>query len=277
MGPEGIAAATGACPICGEVFEELASYSEHLAAEHDLHDDDGAESSFGTLLLPAPTRRPAATPGDLLEGPSPRPAGPGDRGRPWGLVALVLLLALVLAGLVAFGPGPGDDDEVAEVSVEDTTTTEVAKESSTTRAPTTSAGGGTTTTVAPSGGGAPTPSSAPPTTAGASGGGSAPRPATATTTRPSTATFVAPTTSGARIDGCQRVKNQWRITYSWRFDGGTGWRAAAGYTATGGGRYQHVVDVPRTGTTLIATVQVLDQANRSHDVALRPVLSSDAC
>jgi hypothetical protein len=198
----------------------------------------------------------------------------------------VLGLAAVLAGLVTFGPGRDDDgDEVAQINGGGTTTTREVGDTSASTPSTSSPSGGAKATAASTGGGIALPAAAPPSTtqpAGGGGSGSSPRSTTTTsTTAPSTPTtapaFVAPTTSGARIDGCVRLKNRLRITYSWRFDGGIGWRAPSGYAATGGGRYQDVVDVPRRGNTSITSVQVLDGGGESHAVALQPALQSSDC
>ena len=103
---------------------------------------------------------------------------------------------------------------------------------------------------------------------------------TTTTAGPTTTTsptFTPPTTRDARIDGCQRVKNKLRITYSWQFTGGVGWHAPSDYSAVAAGRHQDVIDVPRNAVTSITSVRVLDESGRAHDVVLQPVLSSSSC
>jgi len=288
-----VEATSGACPICGEQFDEVDGYRAHLADEHDLHDADGAESTFGLLALTAPVPAAPQLQNDLIEPPRGRPAGPGERGRPVGLLVLVLALLVGFGALVAFGPQRnGDDEEVAQLTADDPTTTAAAGEARGPAAAEPPAKGGDAAPVAASGGGAPAsaPSTGPghtTTTAAPGGGGSVTGPTTSssstTTTSASTSTtaspptFAVPTTSGAQIEGCQRTKNTLRITYSWLFSGGVGWHAPAGYTAVGGGRYQDLVTVPRHTPSSIATVQVLDDGGSAHAVALHPVLQSSAC
>jgi hypothetical protein len=286
----------GACPICELEFDEQADFRVHLAEAHDLHDDDGTESEFGSYVI-QPVAPAVPPPSALHEEARQRREEAPEMGRPLGLVALVVALLGLLAGVITY-TGAQDEptsDEAADVPVPSTASTVAASAGD--------APGGSTpdSTTAPSAeaGGASMGATGTPGTAG-TGGTAAPAPAlndgttpapasapsptsTPTTLAPATSTtapaadFAPPTASDARITSCARDRDLWQVTYTWSFSGGRLWKPLSSYTSLGGGRYQHVVAVPRRDDTAITAVAVTDPNGARHSVPLRPALSSASC
>jgi hypothetical protein len=272
----------GGCPICDLEFDEPAAFRTHLAEVHDLHDDDGTESEFGTYVL-RPVEASEPPPAPLQEEARQRRHEAPQLDRPVGLLALVVCLLGLLAGVVILTGGDdeptpgqaadaavpttgsqGDGASAGEAPDASASPTAPAEEPGAAGAPRTATGApASATTPAP----APTPSptSTPTTLAPAS-----------STTAPATG-FASPTASSARITSCARDKDLWQVTYTWRFSGGTMWKPLTSYTPLGDGRYQHVIAVPRREATAITTVSVTDPNGTRHGVSLRPALSSASC
>jgi hypothetical protein len=287
--PAVVHATSGACPICDEPFDDLSAYTEHLADEHDLVDEEGSASSFGVeRVVRAADFRPEFSllviP-DALSAPPPRPTGPPHRSRPLGLVALVVALVVGLGALVALAPDrERGDDQVALRAADETMTTATGSRPANSPPTVTSAvsgpGGGSTTEPGPRD----AISSAPTVLSAAVRAADLP-PTTPVTTPPTTTTipsgpppaFALPSASGAVVERCERVKNRQLITYSWRFEGGSGWHAPTPYTVDGAGRYQDVLSVPGHGATTIGSVQVIDQDGTTYDVLLQPALPTNGC
>lgn len=287
----------GECPLCGTEFDDAEAFRDHLGAAHDLYDDEGATSVLmrPTITTVEPTE--AAVPIISLPAPrTPPPTPPPGRSRV-RVGVLGVLLVVVVAGVLAFvlhstrrADVAADDGWSTTQSVEVTGSRPAGPGAPSTPpalfAPSGAPGSDTTGATAELGGGSTTADSVT-SSAGATPGGAPTAQPTSTTSStvisnpPSTtaplSTFVAPTTSGAGVDGCTRDHGQWIVTYSWQFVGGVGWRPLAAYTSLGGGRYQDTVALAPGGNSSISTVQVTDSTGTTHDVALQPALSTSGC
>ena len=274
----------GACPICELEFDEPVLFRAHLADEHDLHDDEGTESEFGTYAIP-PVEASVPPPILVHDEVQQRRQQPPQMGRPVGLIALVICLLGVLAGVIIFTGG--DDEPASEEAADPPITASTGDAASRGEAPSAS-----TSTLAPAaqpGAASTGASGAPgPTTAPAQGTTLAPAPgpsptSTPTTPAPTTSTtapgavFASPAASDARITSCARDRDLWQVTYTWRFSGGSLWKPLASYTSLGSGRYQHVIATPRRDDVAITTVFVTDPKGAQHSVPLRPALSTASC
>ena len=293
-----VAAEEGACPMCGEGFDDPADFRGHLSEVHDLVDDEGKETDFGHLAVPlpnAPSHGPAIP---ELAAPE-RPYVPPVRDRPIGLIVFVLLLLCVLGGMIAFF-GPGGDDEVAtdgEPARSRPASAPSPADAAPSEAATTPAAGPTDAHVTSSPASpSPTGPSSTGSSTGSSSAGSSPSSgtgsgtgsskalgSTTTTTPPAPTTteppaaFTAPSATGAEVDSCERVPGGRLVTYSWSFTGGTGWEPDPAYTSLGGGRYRHSIAAPRRKDVAITTVVVRDANGNAHGVSLQPSLSTASC
>lgn len=289
-GPAWVHTTKGSCPICDAEFDDERAYVDHLADEHDLHDDEGTASEFGEFIVAS---APVATDGAtfLMDDHLERRKEAPDLGRPTGWVALVVFLVMVLVGSVSFVSFQGEDPDGAEPgelaldglganrtaaavatrgepgATPTTVAAQPSQPSQPSASPTTTAPPAATPTTVPA---RPSQPSASPTT-------TAPPSPTTTTTAPPAPTFAAPTATSARIDRCERRKDEWIVTYSWLFSGGSLWRPLNAYKALGSGRYQHSITVPRRDDTTIAKVYVRDPDGARHGVTLQPALTSASC
>ena len=275
--------------MCGLEFDDPAEYARHLGEEHALYDDEGRSTDFGELAVPPSPAAPPEPAIDAFARPERSKEAP-EMGRPIGLVAFVVLLLGVLGAMIAL-TGRGGDDEIAADG--DTVRTRSASGSEPTDAPSTPGTATPPTPATATAATSPSPdssSSAPPPRGSSNasplgdvaGGepnaiGSTPTtpPPPSTTLPPSS--FTAPSASGARVESCQRVRNEWHVTYTWSFSGGELWQPAAAYTTLGGSRYQHTIAVPRKKDAEITTVYVTDDDGRRHPVSLQPRLSTASC
>jgi hypothetical protein len=281
-----VVAEHGACPMCQAEFDDPAEFRDHLGAAHGLYDDDGTETGFGEFAVlvrvprPVPAINAFAPPQRSYEAPS--------LGRPLGLAALVILLVGVLGALVAFTGRGSDDDmeagDVVEPYVKPDGRGAIGAGAQPTSPDGPSTGGEASsadvkdgTAVEP--GQVTSPSNpASPGSGPAEGTGESSTPAPdRTTTTVRSSQFSSPTTEGARIDSCSRVRNELRLTYSWTFAEGAGWTPLAAYTSMGGNRYQHTIVVKRGKAVAISWVYVADSTDATHAVALDPSLSTATC
>jgi hypothetical protein len=274
----------GFCPLCGMESDDVVAFRDHLADEHDLYDDEGAETRFRTSSTAPPVAQPDALATGVLWVTPRTPRPPVELGRPTALIVLVIAAVIALVGALAFtavhswtrgasqevavptAPGPTARAGVPSGGLEPPFAPPLAGAASlATVAPSPSSGGPVTTAT---GHGATSTTSPPPSTSTTT--------ATTATTQPP-ASFTPPATSAARIDSCTRDRSEWIVRFDWNFVGGGNWRPLPSYQSLGGGRYRAVTALSVNPKASITTVQVVDLNGARHAVALHPVLLSSSC